>query len=127
MHICKFKRGDIVITLANTKGKVIDIKYNKGIPKIRIEYLKSKIKTIFREDELTLHHECLEGLEKRVEVTTDKCPVCGTAWTETRFGFSEWKDCLKCGKRAEDLMDKKSVDKTDEIDYSEYIRYGYKL
>ena len=34
----------------------------------------------------------------------EKCPVCNTIWTETKFGRQVWKDCKPCGKTSEDLM-----------------------
>ena len=38
----------------------------------------------------------------------ESCPCCGTKWKIASFGAKIWKDCLKCGDTAENLVAKAS-------------------
>lgn len=104
MKISKFKRGDLVRTKGASEAKVTKVWYSAGVPKIDIEYPSSKLTSTFDEDELTLLHQDLEGIEDMPKVLGSKCPKCGTPWTKTKFGFKEWLDCKPCEKTAEQLV-----------------------
>lgn len=111
MEYPKFRRGDKVKANGST-GEVLGfyrddtntIKY-----KIKYDYLHhSKDVT---EDEMTFFHEDLsEIVMKKVGNLGDKCPRCNTPWTVTGFGATQWKDCVTCKRKAEDIVGKSEPD-----------------
>ena len=105
-NFSKFKRGDMVKNTADRPGKVLNTYKQDGEFMIHVQ-MDSGFRTDYLESDLKFYHKDIEHNKKIApEHIGDKCPKCNTPWTKTRFGTRNWKDCLPCGKTAEDLLDK---------------------
>ena len=112
-NFSKFKRNDRVKNSNGRKGKVLDTYRQDGEFMIHVE-MDSGFRQDYKESDIQFYHKDIEN-KKRVadDYIGDKCPKCSTPWTLTRFGAKQWKDCLPCGKTAEDLLDKNTQVDTD--------------
>lgn len=118
----KFKRGDRVDTGSKGVG-TIQICYMKGDDHMYVVRLMSGIEHDYSESDLKFYYpNSYKKQPSRGDIGTN-CPVCRTEWTRTKFGVKEWYDCLKCGKKAEDLVsrststyDTTNTDFWDELD-----------
>jgi len=109
----KFKVDDKVETQYGSKGTVESFSGTNGIFSYKVA-LESGITMTYKETELKfLSSNYKESSEVHIG---SSCPVCMTKYKVTKFGSRRWKDCLKCGKTAEELCAKKDtyVSKKDE-------------
>jgi hypothetical protein len=105
-NFSKFKRSDRIKTKNGSVGTVLNTYRQDGKFMIHVES-DSGMRTDYKEEELTFYHEDIESIKSVApEHIGDKCPICQTPWTITRFGVKNWKDCKPCGKTAEDLLDR---------------------
>lgn len=101
-NFSKFKVGDLVETTYGIRGKVINVKKTDTSFDIRVEVAATKIELVF--DQINLKFYAPEKEKKlSFEDIGDTCPVCSTKFTVTKFGANSWKDCIPCGKKAEDI------------------------
>lgn len=91
----KFKYGDKVSANGH-EGRVISIKKqgNTYICKVKFdnEYL------------LPSEMDYEESLLREIVKPEDRCPCCHTKWTVTKFNNQVWKDCKKCNKTEEVIL-----------------------
>jgi len=102
----KFKVGDKVETKYGSHGEVREVGKDatgKPVYTVKTQYGE----TNYKEDELSFNSKDLKE-SKSFDPTKNngKCPVCSTSWTKTGFGSKTWYDCLKCGKKAEDIVNR---------------------
>lgn len=93
--MAKFKYGDMVLAGKN-RAKVISI-YKKGndyMCRVRFE----NVSLIPREMDYPESFLCFEE-------DYPFCPVCKSDWNVTKFNMHVWKDCRKCGKKFEDVVE----------------------
>lgn len=91
----KFKYGDIV-TVGKNIAKVISV-FKKGDATMCRVRFKNK----------NLMPREMEYLEWQLSFEKEHpfCPICESSWNITKFNMQEWKDCLKCNKKMEDLIE----------------------
>jgi ssDNA-binding Zn-finger/Zn-ribbon topoisomerase 1 len=89
----KFKIGDKVIVNSH-KGKIIDFK----------PYC---LKYTIKFDNPNLLPSEMDFEESRISIDRDDsvCPICKTQWKILKFNMKTWKDCTKCGKTYEAIME----------------------
>ena len=105
-NFSKFKRDDSVANNYGGKFKVLNTYRIEGKFMIQVES-DSGMRTDYKEEDLKFYHaDIAEKSYVAPEHIGEKCPVCSTPWTITKFGTNNWKDCKPCGKTAEDLLDK---------------------
>ena len=116
----KFKTGDIIRTIGDSKARVmsssVKVTHNSDGTIDRVNMVEVEIIGGHRDGELASYEESSMSFdvtafaEQNSNVTiTDACPKCGSEWHVSGF-TKEWKDCLKCGKRAEDLCAEKKTE-----------------
>lgn len=97
----KFKIGDSVHIYYQTKGMVVSWFWEKDTGfKYKVSYATGTDE--FRENELKFWVNDLKESRDKV-VLSDKCPICNKNWTKTVIGNKTFKDCIPCGKKAEDI------------------------
>ena len=104
----KFKRDDIVERYGE-KYKVMKILLNK---KYLVVDMRSNLDHVFEEADLKFWNGNLQYNTKNIEVGKT-CPRCGTPWNISGFGATKWYDCIKCSKRAEDLVFSSTFEESD--------------
>lgn len=94
---CKFKFGDRV-KVGKHLGEIVSVRKN-----LNSNYLcKVKFDNKFLiPSEMEYKEEELQFEDGR----TVGCPICQTPWHEVKFGQHVWKDCLKCNKKEEDIIE----------------------
>lgn len=103
--LSKFKYGDRVKAGKNL-GKVVSIRRGTVGHFCMVKFDNQRLIP----DEMEYKEEELEFEDGR----TIGCPICRTPWHEVRFGNNLWKDCLKCNKKEEDIIEmQKSKTKPD--------------
>jgi len=112
----KFKAGDKVVTRFDSKAIVVKSYKHNGIFKYKLKF-SSGVESDYTEDVLEFDNSHLKANKKDIEV--DKCPVCSSEWTMTKFGASTWYDCSTCNKTAEELIEEadKKPDSSFNQDY----------
>lgn len=96
----KFKYGDNVETQYKLKAKVVSVIKQSGEFLVTVEDSKGS-RTEHKEDTLIFDSKYLKE-EKKIEIGKD-CPKCSEPFKITQFGNKKWKDCIPCGKTAEEL------------------------
>lgn len=110
-HYHKFKTGDRVITLGNSRGTVKKVRGTKVTVKLdtsissELDYEESDLKF--------LTEDYSEEKKLTEEQVGTNCPKCKTPWTKTKFGSSVWYDCLVCKDKAENLVTIKTENKKE--------------
>ena len=89
----KFKIGDKVVVNRH-KGKIVDFKPYS---------LKYTIK--FNDPDLIPSE--MEYDERHISIDQEDsiCPICKTTWKVLKFNMKTWKDCTKCNKTYESIME----------------------
>lgn len=93
---CKFKYGD----------KVIVFGYKGTITSIRKE-VDEYICTVSFEN-TTLIPSQMDYKEKHISFQNNDencCPACGDSWKVSVFNNQTWKDCIRCNKTQEQLLE----------------------
>lgn len=109
--MAKFKYGDTVLVGKN-RAKVISIYKERNSYMYRVRF--ENINLIPREMD---YPESFLNFEEDYPF----CPVCKSEWKISKFNMYVWRDCIKCGKKSEDLIEefeKKSNDYDDLYDNS---------
>ncbi len=89
----KFKIGDKVVVNRH-KGKVVDFK-------------PYSLKYTIRFDDPNLIPSEMDYEERNISIDQEDsvCPVCKTKWKVLKFNMKTWKDCTKCNKTYEAIME----------------------
>ena len=125
-NFSKFKRGDKVKNALGRTAEVISTYKLDGEFMVHVA-MDSGFRTDYKESDLKFYHKDIEHIKKiGEEHIGDKCPKCQTPWTNTNFGTRRWKDCLPCGKTAEELLDnntKATLDDPDDMeDFFDFMK-----
>lgn len=111
----KYKYGDKVETEFGKKGVVKSICKTDGEFMITVSYDEGS-SSVFKEAELSFTSDFTET-KKEVHIGTI-CPMCQTKFKLTNFGAKVWKDCIPCGKTAEELCTKAAEpEEDDQLDF----------
>lgn len=73
------------------------------------------------ENYLSFSYETMHKTKPIVTNVGDNCPVCQTPWQKSSFGMKRWRDCIPCGKTAEDILEAQSNKQSEVIDESSKI------
>lgn len=104
----KFKVGDSVETAYGAAGKVLEV--GKNAQGEVVYTVKTRFgETTYKDRELKFDFRDLKDTTSFDPTANNgRCPVCSTPWTKTSFGSKTWYDCLKCEKKAEDIVNRPS-------------------
>lgn len=118
----KFKTGDKVVTKFDSRGIISKSYKEDNVFKYLVKF-ESGVESVYVEEVLTFDNSDLQKNKKPVNL--NKCPVCSSEWTITKFGTSTWYDCSTCRKTAEELIEeanKKPEDSSFNQDYGWWNR-----
>ena len=101
----KFKRGDRVYYLGNPGNIIGILRRDEDTGENRYEVQTDFAKFIHKvaESQITFYTGYLKESTDTKNLPSC-CPRCGSNWTESGFGATKWKDCLKCKRKAEDII-----------------------
>ena len=90
----KFKYGDIVLAGEN-RAKITSVYWKGG---------KYMYTVRFENKNLIPREMDYPESFLRFEEDHSFCPICKSKLNITKFNMQVWKDCIKCGKKYEDLI-----------------------
>jgi len=91
----KFKIGDKVMVNFH-KGKIVNIRHYS---------LPIKYTVKFDDPNLIPSEMDFEESNISFNQTDSVCPICKTKWKIVKFNMKTWKDCAKCNKTSEAIME----------------------
>lgn len=111
----KFKAGDKVKSIWSKEGVVSKMEIHLGKFRYLVKFPDGTDNTYYEED---LKFNMTHLRENNNIDIPETCPVCSSEWTVTKFGATQWYDCLPCNKTAEELI--KASEKQEEEDFGKY-------